>query len=329
MERRRVFTSSIVGAPSAVLQQELGCLRRFRGGGAWHRRAEALKREDEHHAPTFSFVSPCRPLPGCVGESLGDRHKRAVIKFFRRTLRLAAFAVLLLLSFSAFAFFLARGGEKDVPSGVRWLRWMLRCALCIVGGRLRVEGRLPRSGLIVSNHLSYIDIAALGAACPCSFVSKAEVRKWPFIGWAAGLAGTVFVRRAHRSEVAGQVEDIKRAIARGVPIVLFPEGTSTDGSQVLPFRSALLQAALETGCDVTPAALCYRADPPGETVTDICWWGGVGFLPHLWRFLAVPSFEAEVVFGDSCPAQSDRKAEAVVLRERVVRLRETACSRTS
>ena len=75
-------------------------------------------------------------------------------------------------------------------------------------------------------------------------MSKAEVGAWPFIGWAAGLAGTVFVRRAHRSEVSGQVQDIKNALGRGVPVVLFPEGTSTDGSQVLPFRSALLQAAL-------------------------------------------------------------------------------------
>jgi 1-acyl-sn-glycerol-3-phosphate acyltransferase len=151
-------------------------------------------------------------------------------------------------------------------------------------------------------------------------VSKAEVRDWPFIGWVAALAGTVFVRRAHRREVNGQVEDIKHAIARGAPVVLFPEGTSTDGSQVLPFRSALLQAALEAGCNVTPAALSYRADPPGDTVKDICWWGGESFVPHLWRFLALPSFEAKVVFGKSRPPQLDRKSEALRLREEVCAL---------
>lgn len=204
-----------------------------------------------------------------------------------------------------------------MPPNALWLKWILRCSLRIVGGRLRVRGAPPRNGLVVSNHLSYVDIAALGSACPCAFVSKAEVRAWPFIGWAAAMAGTVFVRRAHRSEVTGQVEDIKHAIARGVPIVLFPEGTSTDGSQVLPFRSALLQAALETGCDVTPAALCYQADPPGDTVNDICWWGGVGFVPHLWRFLALRSFEAAVAFGASMPPADNRKSEAVRLHGEV------------
>lgn len=238
----------------------------------------------------------------------------------RRFLRLIAFALFLPAALPAYLVFRCRGRRRNAPSNVLWLQWLLRCSLRIVGGRLRLLGDPPCSGLVVCNHLSYIDIAVLGSACPCAFVSKVEVRAWPLIGWAAELAGTVFVRRAHRSEVTGQVEDIKRAITRGVPIVLFPEGTSTDGSHVLPFRSALLQAALETGCDVTPAALAYCADPPGNTINDICWWGGVGFVPHLWRFLALPSFTATVVFGTSRPVQTDRKAEAILLREEVLRL---------
>ena len=240
----------------------------------------------------------------------------------RKIFRLAAIAAFLPITLPAYLLFRVRGARNGAPPGVRWLQWMLRCSLSIVGGRLGVIGVPPRSGLIVSNHLSYIDIAALGSSCPCSFVSKAEVGAWPFIGWAAGLAGTVFVRRAHRSEVSGQVQDIKNALGRGVPVVLFPEGTSTDGSQVLPFRSALLQAALETGCDVTPVALSYRADPPGDTVRDICWWGGVGFLPHLWRFLGLRSFKAAVAFGAAQRVASDRKSEAVRLHAEVSRLKE-------
>jgi 1-acyl-sn-glycerol-3-phosphate acyltransferase len=240
----------------------------------------------------------------------------------RRFWRLLAFALFLPSTLAVYPFFRLRGPRGGVPTNVLWLQWMLRCSLRIVGGRLRVTGTIPRSGLVVSNHLSYVDIAALGSACPCAFGSTAEVRAWPFIGWAAGRAGTVFVRRAHRREVAGQIEDIKQALARGVPVVLFPEGTSTDGSQVLPFRSALLQAALETGCDVTPAALRYRADPPVDAVRDICWWGGVGFVPHLWRFLTLPSFEVAVVFGAAQRAGSDRKSEAVRLHEEVSRLKE-------
>jgi len=244
-----------------------------------------------------------------------------VIGLLRIIFRLAVFAVFLPLTLPGYLIFKGRGERRGAPPDVRWLQWVLRCSLRIVGGRLSVHGNPPHRGLLVSNHLSYVDIAALGAACPCSFVSKAEVRSWPFIGWAAAMAGTVFIRRSHRSEVAGQVEDLKRALARGVPVVLFPEGTSTDGSQVLPFRSALLQAALESGCEVTAAALHYAADPPGDTVNDICWWGGVGFIAHLWRFLALPSFSATVVFGVSRPVQADRKAEAARLRAEVLRLR--------
>lgn len=244
--------------------------------------------------------------------------------FLRRILRLAAFAVFLPLTLPAYMVFVLRGRKGGMPPNVRWLQWILRCSLRVVGGRLHVAGTPPRSGLVVCNHLSYVDIAALGSACPCAFVSKAEVRAWPFIGWAAEMAGTVFVRRAHRREVTGQVEDIKNAIARGVPIVLFPEGTSTDGAQVLPFRSALLQAALETGCDVTPAALSYRADPPGDATNDICWWGGVGFVPHLWRFLALRSFRASVVFGAARRPDNDRKTEALALHAEVARLKADA-----
>lgn len=242
----------------------------------------------------------------------------------RRLWRLLAFALFLPVTLPAYLLFRWQGPRHGAPPNARWLRWMLHCSLRIVGGRLCVNGTPPESGLIVCNHLSYIDIAALGSACPCSFVSKAEVRAWPFIGWAAAMAGTVFVRRAHRREVTGQVEDIKRAIARGVPIVLFPEGTSTDGSQVLPFRSALLQAALETGCDVTPAALTYKASPPGDTVNDICWWGGVGFVAHLWRFLGLRSFRASVVFGAARRPDSDRKTEALALHAEVARLKADA-----
>jgi len=214
-----------------------------------------------------------------------------------------------------------RGSRGGVAPNVLWLHWILRGALWIAGGRLNVKGDPPRNGLIVSNHLSYVDIATLGSACPCSFVSKAEVKAWPFIGWAAALAGTVFVRRARRREVGGQVEDVKQALGRGVPIVLFPEGTSTDGSQVLPFRSALLQAALEAGCAVTPTALKYDTDPPGDAIRNICWWGGVGFIPHVWRLLSLKGFSASVTFGASRRVEADRKSEAASLREEVLRLK--------
>jgi 1-acyl-sn-glycerol-3-phosphate acyltransferase len=242
----------------------------------------------------------------------------------RRIVRLCAFCLFLPAALPVYPFFRLRGPVHGVPPNVLWLQWMLRCGMRIVGGHLRVHGTAPRSGLLVSNHLSYLDIAVIGSACPCVFVSKAEVRAWPFIGWAAELAGTVFVRRTRRTEVTEQLSEIETALARGVPVVLFPEGTSSNGEGVLPFRSALLQAAVATGHEVTPVALFYQADPPADAVTYVCWWGGVGFLPHLWRFLSLHSFAAGVAFGTSRFLSDDRKSEAVLLRNDVARLRESA-----
>lgn len=219
-----------------------------------------------------------------------------------------------------YPWFHRRGPRGGVPPNVLWAQWFLQSALRITGGRLRVTGEPPREGLVLCNHLSYVDIAVLGSAFPCAFVSKVEVRAWPFIGWGAVLAGTVFVRRARRREVGGQVDDLKLALTRRIPIILFPEGTSTDGTRVLPFRSALLQAAQETDCNVTPAALSYRTASPADAARDICWWGGVAFAAHLWRFLALPKFETSVVFGSPRSLETDRKSEAAALREEVLGL---------
>lgn len=243
---------------------------------------------------------------------------------WRRIVRLCAFAAFLPAALPAYPFFRLRGPLHGVPPNVLWLQWMLRCGLRIVGGRLRTHGAVPRRGLLVSNHLSYLDIGVIGSVCPCAFVSKAEVRAWPFIGWAAALAGTVFVRRSHRAEVTEQVSEIEAALARGVPVVLFPEGTSSNGEGVLPFRSALLQAAVATRCEVTPVALFYCTDPPEDAITHVCWWGGVGFLPHLWRFLSLKSFAAGVAFGQPRRLAADRKVAAALLREDVAQLRDSA-----
>lgn len=242
----------------------------------------------------------------------------------RRIVRLCAFAIFLPAALPVYPFFRLRGPVLGVPANILWLQWMLRCGMRIVGGRLYLRGTPPRSGLLVSNHLSYLDIGVIGSVCPCVFVSKAEVRAWPFIGWVADFAGTVFVRRTHRAEVTEQVSEIEAALGRSLPVVLFPEGTSSNGEGVLPFRSALLQAAVARGCEVTPVALSYRAEPPADAVTYVCWWGGVGFLSHLWRFLSLKSFAAGVAFGQSRCLSDDRKSEAVLLRDEVAQLRESA-----
>ena len=104
-----------------------------------------------------------------------------------------------------------------------------------------VTGPVPKTGLLVSNHLSYLDIILLSAITPAVFVSKAEVRHWPLFGWLASRAGTVYVERERRTHVGMVNREIEAALADGVLVVVFPEGTSTNGEELLPFRSPLLE----------------------------------------------------------------------------------------
>jgi len=188
-----------------------------------------------------------------------------------------------------------------------------------LGMELERRGTRPASGLICSNHLSYLDILVYAAAMPCVFVSKREVRRWPVFGRLARNGGTIFVDRQSRSsaeEVAGQIGE---ALEAGVAVLLFPEGTSTDGSTVLRFHPTLMQPAVQLGATVTPAAIGYRAR--GEEEREMCWYGDVPFLPHLLRTLGRAGVVAEVEFYPEARTYIDRKAAALELHDKVAAMR--------
>jgi 1-acyl-sn-glycerol-3-phosphate acyltransferase len=177
----------------------------------------------------------------------------------------------------------------------------------------------PRNGLIVSNHLSYLDILAFGSLVPCAFVSKQEVRAWPLIGFLAARAGTVFVDRGRKTGVAESLGSMRRVIGASVPLLLFPEGTSSGGDSVLPFRASLLQAASEAAA-VTPAAIDYHFEY-GSVENEVCYWRDMTFGPHIWNLLGTPGLTALVRFGAPHPAEADRKRLAAGLRRSVMALR--------
>jgi 1-acyl-sn-glycerol-3-phosphate acyltransferase len=190
----------------------------------------------------------------------------------------------------------------------------------ILGVRLRVTGRPPTGGcLLVANHLSYVDVIVLGALFPCSFVSKAEVARWPVFGWLARAGGTLFVERERKRALAPLNGRLAARLARGDALVLFPEGTSTSGAEVLPFRPALLEPAVRLGLSVRYAALRY-ATPAGERPAEeaVCWWGDMTFGPHLLALLRLPGFDATVLFGSEALRAGDRKELAARLRRAVV-----------
>ena len=164
-----------------------------------------------------------------------------------------------------------------------------RAALAILGLRLRVTGQpMQAHGAMVANHASWLDIFALNARASVYFVSKAEVAGWPGIGWLARATGTVFIRRERR-EAAAQVRLMRERLAHGHRLVFFPEGTSTDGRRVLPFKPTLFAAFLtpdQPDLEIQPVSVAYHA-PDGMEPRFYGWWGDMEFGPHMLRMLSV------------------------------------------
>ena len=205
------------------------------------------------------------------------------------------------------------GHRRPWSPGVK--RWMFRALLAAIGLRWRVTGRpLAGLGAQVANHTSWTDIFALNAACRVTFVSKAEVRGWPLMGWMASISGTVFISR-RRGDSATQQALLREPLAAGETLVLFPEATSTDGRRVLPFKSTLFAVFGAEGLEaaqVQPVTLAYTA-PPGERADFYGWWGDMTLGPHMARVLAAPRRgEVEIVYHPpiAVAAEPDRKALA-------------------
>ncbi len=200
-----------------------------------------------------------------------------------------------------------------------WLHESCARGLRAIDVQLSVTGQLPFSGLMVSNHLSYLDILAFSAAVPCVFVSKAEVNDWAIIGRYARWAGTVFVVRHDRADAARANVSVGESLTNGVPVVLFPEGTTTDGYRVLRFHSTMLQPAIDAGSPVTPCAITYELDE-GDVGQEVCWWGDMALPPHMWNLMGKKVIRARIAFGEPIEASGDRKKLSHTLHEQVMHL---------
>jgi 1-acyl-sn-glycerol-3-phosphate acyltransferase len=200
------------------------------------------------------------------------------------------------------------------PEGAVWIhRWCRRIAR-VVGLGWAVDGELPgevaASGAgyeaVVCNHLSYVDILLMSAVHPFCMVAKSEVRSWPLLGWLTWQAGTVYVDRGGKPETYPAVNAaMAKAYRSGLPVLFFPEGTTTDGEfaegGVMPFRRGLFHSVLRDAVQVRTAAIRYKLDDEQDgasVANDICWWGYAQFTPHLFRFLGLRGVHAAVRFGN-------------------------------
>jgi 1-acyl-sn-glycerol-3-phosphate acyltransferase len=179
----------------------------------------------------------------------------------------------------------------------QWLHESGVFVMNFLGVGLKVNGKPPKSGLIVANHLSYLDVLVFGAVLPCYLVSKAEISRWPFFGVLARAGGTLFVDRSSRVSAETVQEQIAERLRGPVPVLFFPEGTSTDGTQLLRFHSRFYTPAVDAGIPVTTAAIRYL---PGDNSpeSDLCWYGSAPFLPHIWKTLGAPGFSCELTFAE-------------------------------
>jgi len=174
----------------------------------------------------------------------------------------------------------------------------------LFGIHIRVLGAPCQGALLVANHTGWLDIVIFSAVMPLSFVAKSEVASWPFFGTLARLQRTVFVTRARRSETGAARDDIRERLLAGDTLVLFPEGTSSDGNGVLPFKSALLGAAeaMYEGRHVTvqPVSTAYtgiHGIPMGrENRPLFAWYGDMELVPHLWEALKAGPLDVVVEF---------------------------------
>lgn len=217
----------------------------------------------------------------------------AVIRSLMRSMKLAGY-------FFRFGTELLIVRPKDRWARADWLHRFCATALRGLDVTLTVEGTFPTRGAVISNHLSYIDIIVFAAIHPCVFCSKAEIEAWPLLGWMTTMAGTVYVDRGRGGSALAAKGGMQAAADAGLPVVFFPEGTTTNGCAMLPFHSGLLAQAMGVDEPISAAFLGYRLEaqnaPEISVEDDVCFWGETPMLPHIFRFLGLRGVHARVRF---------------------------------
>jgi 1-acyl-sn-glycerol-3-phosphate acyltransferase len=238
--------------------------------------------------------------------------------------RLVRLAVAILIGLLDYLFHCAfRRADDRLTIRALWLQRASRRTLRLFHFEMQAAGRVPVRGLLISNHLSYLDVLVLSSLTPAVFVSKHDVKFWPVFGQFAVLGGTVFVDRTRRFQVGRTNDEITTALNQSALVVLFPEGTSTNGQTLLPFKSSLLEPATQPAWPLAIAWIHYEIDD-GDAGEEVCYWGDHTFFPHMLNLLSKRRVRATVRFGQFSERSGDRKELAQRLRAEILGLKENS-----
>lgn len=188
--------------------------------------------------------------------------------------------------------------------------------------QVKVEGEIPAPPFfLVSNHLSYVDIIVLFSQLKTTFVAKAEVASWPVLGFIARTIGIVFIDRKLRSDVTRVNQEISNSVTRHRGLTLFPEGTTSPGAEILPFRASLLEYPASSELGAHYCALSYSTGQENDTAhITVSWWGDSQLNDHIIKLAKQDVIYATIRFGDSVIHKSDRKNLSKKLHKKVSKL---------
>lgn len=240
------------------------------------------------------------------------------MRYIRATIRFVVFICATIAIYAAWWF-----SSFFIPNKQYWRQlafgtWT-RFFVWISGMQIEVIGVPPAPPFfLVTNHVSYVDVAALRAVVPCVFVAKREVEDWFLAGRIVRDMGVIFIDRNNRRDIPRAGAKLLERLNEGEGVVVFPEGTSSKGEEVLPFNSAFFEFAARTDVPVSYASVSYRT-PEGEMPASeaVCWWDDTTFLGHMFRLFSVPVYTAILNFGSEPILNTDRKRLATDLHRRV------------